>query len=98
MENSEILGFQFEPTKALQPDPSSGENWETCSLVDGEPSATRQNQASVDTWCLCFNCSQIKNEGVLVLSRIRLVKILQNNKVVRLFTPNSADFLYQTNQ
>ena len=60
--------FQFEPTKALQPDPSSGENWETCSSEDSEPSVTRQNEASVDTWCPCFNCSQINNEGVLVLS------------------------------
>ena len=40
MENSEILGFQFEPTKALQPDSSSGENWETCSSADSEPNAT----------------------------------------------------------
>ena len=29
---------------------------------------TRQNKASVDTWCMCFNCSQINNEGALVLS------------------------------
>ena len=35
-ENSEILGFQFEPTKALQSDPSSGESWKTCSSADSE--------------------------------------------------------------
>ena len=63
MENREILGFQFEPTKALQPDPSSGESWETSSS-----STTSRNEASVDTWCMCLNCSQIINEGVLVLS------------------------------
>ena len=68
MENSEILGFQFEPTKALQPDRSSGESWETCSSADSEASTPRRNEASVDTWCMCFNCSQINNEGVLVLS------------------------------
>ena len=68
MENSAILGFQFEPTKALQPDPSSGESWETFSSANSEPSTTRRNEASVDTWCMCFNCNQINNEGVLVLS------------------------------
>ena len=68
MENSEILGFQFEPTKALQSlIPSLSESWETCSLADIERT-TRQSKASVDTWCMCFNCSQINNEGVLVLS------------------------------
>ena len=67
MENSEILGFQFEPTKAIQPDPSSGKNWETCSSVDSEPSTARGNETSVDTWSMFFNCSQINNEGVLVL-------------------------------
>ena len=36
MENSEILGFQFEPTKALQPDSSLGESWETCLSADSE--------------------------------------------------------------
>ena len=63
MENSKA-----EPNKAFQPDPSSGESWETCSSADSEPSTTRRNEASVDTWCMCFNCSQINNEGVLVLS------------------------------
>ena len=67
MENSEILGFQFELTKALQSDSSSGKSWETCSPADSEPSTTRQNEASVDAWCMCLNCSQISNEGVLVL-------------------------------
>ena len=59
MENSEILGFQFEPAKALQPDSSSGESWETFSSADSEPSTTSQNEVSVDTWCKCFNCSQM---------------------------------------
>ena len=68
MENSEILGFQYEVTKALQSDPSLGESWETCLSPDSEPSTTRQNEASVGTWYMCFNCSQINNEGVLVLS------------------------------
>ena len=31
MENSEILGFSFEPTKALQPDSSLGASWEMYS-------------------------------------------------------------------
>ena len=58
MENSEILGFQFEPTKTLQPESSLDESWETCS-TDSEPSTTRQNEASVDTWCMYLNCSQM---------------------------------------
>ena len=59
MENNEILGFQFEPTKALQPDSGSCENWETCSSVDIEPSTNTQNEASADTWCICLNCIQM---------------------------------------
>ena len=62
MENVEILGFQFEPIKELQPDSSSGESWETCSLADSERSTTRRSEASVDTWCMCFNCSQIQQQ------------------------------------
>ena len=56
MENSEILGFQFEPTKALQPDSNLGKNWETCSSADSEPSLTTGNEASADTWCTAFRC------------------------------------------
>ena len=63
MENSEILGFQFESSKAsnkaLQPDSSLGENWETCSSADSEPSTTTQSKASADIWCMCLNCIQI---------------------------------------
>ena len=47
MENSEILGFQFETTKAIQPDSSSGESWEICSSGD----TFRQNEALVATLC-----------------------------------------------
>ena len=54
MKNSEILGFQFESTKSLQPDSSSDERWETCLSVD-----SADEYASVDTWRMCFNCSQI---------------------------------------
>ena len=61
MENIEILGFQFEPSKALQPDSSSGESWKTCSTAGSEPSNTRRNEESFDTWWTYFN------EGVLVL-------------------------------
>ena len=43
MENSEILDFQSELTKALQSDPSLGKSWETCASPDSEPSTTRQN-------------------------------------------------------
>ena len=67
MENSEILGFQFEPSKALQPDSSSDESWETCSSANSEPSTTRRNKVSGDTWCMRFNCSQINNEGMRVI-------------------------------
>ena len=51
MENSEILGFQFELIKVLQSDSSLGEGLEICSSSDSEPSTFRQNKASVDTWC-----------------------------------------------
>ena len=65
MENSEILGFQFQPTKALkpdsiliqsdsaliQPDLSSKESWEIFSLADSELSIFRWNEASVDHLC-----------------------------------------------
>ena len=47
-----MLGFQFEPTNALQTDSKSGESLETCSSADSEASTTRRNEASVDTWCL----------------------------------------------
>ena len=56
MENSEILGFQFEPTMALQLDSSQGNSWEIFSSADSEPSTFRQKEASVD---ICFNHSQI---------------------------------------
>ena len=59
MGNSEILGFQFEPAKALQPDSNSGKSWKTCSSGDSEPTSTRQKEASVNTWCMCFNCNQM---------------------------------------
>ena len=51
MENSEILGFQFKPTKALQPDLCSGESWKNFSSADSELSIFRQNKASVDHLC-----------------------------------------------
>ena len=51
MENSEILSFQFELTKALQPGSSSDKNWEICSSADSEASTFSQNKALVDTWC-----------------------------------------------
>ena len=59
MENSEILGFQFQPTKALQSDSNLGESWETCSSADSEPCTARRNEASVDTWCMCVNYNQM---------------------------------------
>ena len=58
MENSEILGFQFEPTKTLQPDSCSGGSLETCSPADSEASTTKRKKTSVDTWCMCFNRNQ----------------------------------------
>ena len=35
--------------------PSLGESWEVCSSADIEPSITRRNKASVDTWCMCVS-------------------------------------------
>ena len=57
MENSETLGFQFEPTKEFQSDSSSGESWGSCTSADSELRATRRNEASVDNWCMSLNCS-----------------------------------------
>ena len=48
MENSEILGFQFEPTKALQPDSGLSESYEIFSSADSELNIFRRNEASVD--------------------------------------------------
>ena len=48
MGNSEILGLQFEPAKALWPDSNSGKSWKICSSGDSEPTSTRQKEASVD--------------------------------------------------
>ena len=55
MGNSEILGFQFEPAKALQPDSNSGKSWKTCSSGDSEPTSTRQKEASVNTFGACVS-------------------------------------------
>ena len=60
MQNSEILGFQFEPNKALQADSSSGKSWETYSSADSKPNTFRRNKALVDILChhvfqLCSN-------------------------------------------
>ena len=51
MENSEILGFQLETTKAHQPDSSLGESWKHFSSADSELSIFRQNEASADHLC-----------------------------------------------
>ena len=52
MENSENLGFQFEPTKAFQPDSNLGENWEICSSADSEPSTTRNKHQLILGTCV----------------------------------------------
>ena len=51
MQNSEILGFQFEPTKALQTDSIKVESYEIFSSADSEINIFRQNEASVDHLC-----------------------------------------------
>ena len=58
MENSEILCLQFELI-VLQLDSRSDKSWEICSSADSEPTTTRQNEASVDTWCMCFNWTRM---------------------------------------
>ena len=50
MENSEILGFQFEPTKG-EASSSLGKSWEIFSSADIELSISRWNEASVDNLC-----------------------------------------------
>ena len=99
MENSEVLEFQFEPTKALQLDSSSGKSWEIFSSADSGLSIFRLNEASVDHFChYVFQLySNTSNEGVLVLTLIKHMRIFKN-KVVHLFSHNSRSFLYQTNQ
>ena len=44
MEISEILGFQLSLPRALQPDPSSDEIWETYSSAESKQSIIRQNE------------------------------------------------------
>ena len=51
MQDSEILGFQFEHTKALQTDLSMVESYEIFSSADSEINIFRQNKASVDHLC-----------------------------------------------
>ena len=63
MENSEILGFQFEPTKV-------GEMWEILSSADCELSIFRRNEASVDNLYhhLFQLLSNTNSKGVAVLT------------------------------
>ena len=51
MQNIEILGFQFEPTKVFQPNSSSGESWEIFSSAVKELSIFWLNEASADNLC-----------------------------------------------
>ena len=84
MENSEILGFQSETTKALQPDSSSRESRETYSSADSEPGTTRQNEASVDTWCMCFNCSQSTTKECLCYHELNACEYFKIKRYVYL--------------
>ena len=66
MDNSEILGFQFEPNKALQPDSSSDERLETCLSAEGELLGETMHQLILGA---CVSAVvNTSNEGVLVLS------------------------------
>ena len=84
MENSEILGFQFEPTKKLQLDSSSGKSWEIFLSADSELRIFKRNEASVDH--LCYYLFQLQsnanNEGVLLLTWIKHMRIF---KIRRLY-------------
>ena len=51
MGNTEIVGFQFEPNKVLQPDSHSGESWEIFSSADSQLSIFRPNEALVVNLC-----------------------------------------------
>ena len=69
---------------------------ETYSSAGSKPSATTRNEALanlVHVFQLHSNANN--NEGVLVLSWIKRVRIFQNKRVVQLFNPSSATFLYQ---
>ena len=98
MENSEILDFQFEPIKALQPDSSSGKNWKKLvHPADSEPSTTTRNEASVYTCCMCFNCIQmLTTKEFLFYHELNACKYFKIKKF--LFIHNSANFFYQINQ
>ena len=93
--------FRF-PIWAYQ-DPSTwfifGCKLETCSSAGSKPSATTRSEALADlVHVFQLHSNANNNEGVLVLSWIKRVRIFQNKKVVHLFTHSSATFLYQTNQ
>ena len=68
------------------PDSMSGKNWKTSSSADCEPSTTRQNKASVDTWCICFICIQIPatKECCRPLAFTSFKAFLKNKRVLEL--------------
>ena len=66
MENNEILGFQFEPTKALQPDSSSDESWETVQQIVNHAQLEETKHQVVLGACVSIVVNASK-EGVLVL-------------------------------
>ena len=83
MANSGILGFQFDPTKVLQTDASLGKNWETCSSADSEPSTTRKNKTSVDTWFSRCVSTVVKSttKDFLCYHELNLCKYFKINKL-----------------
>ena len=74
MKNSEIIDFQFKPTKGV-------ENWEVLSSADSELRVFRRNEPSVDN--LDHHVFQLlsntNSKRVVVLTWVKHVRILNLN-------------------
>ena len=99
MENSGILGFKFDPTKTRQPDSKLGR---ILGKLVHQQIVNQALLGGTKHKLILGACvsTVVNNERVLVLSQIKRVRIFKKKKkkmVVLLFTPNSANFLYQSN-
>ena len=95
MENSETLGIQFKPTKALKPDFNSDESWETYSSAEGDPSTAKEAKQCISWyWYMWFKCSQMPaTKECLCCHEINASDYFKIKVFAHLFTYNSENFL-----
>ena len=92
MENSEISGSQFEPIKTFQADASLGK---VAKLVHQQI----VNQALLGNLGACVSTAvKSTTKECLCYLELNECEYFKKKKVACLCTPNSANFLYQTNQ